>query len=128
MLAYTLQRLLTQQADIQRNMATQDDLGAQDTDDWELLATVPCLLSWSKISATGRGSNKTYVDTSRQVPVEEGTLLLPTGTDITEADRISQITDRVTADLIYGGIITINTVVHQSDHLEVGVIRSHIGV
>jgi hypothetical protein len=126
-LDYTLSRTMTQQATIQRDQGGHDNLGAPLPPNWQFLAQVPCLLAFAK-SEGGRSVNHTYVDTTRDVPIEDGTILFPLGTDITEADRITQITNRATGNVIFAGEITISSTVQQVSHLECGVIRMHLGV
>lgn len=130
-LGYTLNRLLTEQAVIERNMAGQDAYGADRPDDWQLHVTVACLSWWDR-SAGVRSANRTYVDPARTVPISQGGMLLPLGTDVTEKDRITQINvyDPVEGEWVPGvvGIIEIAAILDQStDHLEVNIIRAHLG-
>lgn len=130
-LAYTLNRLLTEQAVFERNMAGQDAFGADAPDDWQVYLTSPCLSWWDR-STGARSANRVYVDPAREVPVAQGGLLLPMGTDVTEKDRIQVINvwdpETETWEAGVSGIIEISAVLDQSsDHLELNIIRAHLG-
>jgi hypothetical protein len=125
MLAYTLDRLLTQTAVIQRNVAAADAFGADVPPDWQPHLTVACLLWWAR-STGARSANRTYVSPARQAAVSEGGLLMPLGTDVTEQDRIMQINTPPSEEPV-AGLLEIVAVLNQWDHLEVEVTRVHLG-
>lgn len=98
---YTMNKLLeNQQAVILRNVTSADQWGANPGEGWQVLATVPCLMWWDHESA--RGPARLYATPQREIALSEGGMLFPVGTDITEADRIQQITDTDGNVLVYG--------------------------
>lgn len=130
MLTYTLERLLTQQAVFQRNEAVPDAYGAQSTPVWEPHLTVPCLLWWDRSSGV-RSANREFVTAQREVPLSQGGLILASGTDVTQEDRVAQINmlDNETEEwvVMVQGVFEIVGVVTQQTHLEVSLIRTSLG-
>lgn len=125
MLAYTLDRLLTEQCVIERNMAPGDVFGASTTPNWEFLNQVPCRLTWDRSSGI-RSANRTYVSAARTVPMDEGIMVIPLGTDVTEKDRIVQILDQ-NDNVLISGVFTIVAVLFQEEHMELNVGRAQLG-
>lgn len=130
MLTYTLDRLLTEQAQIERNMASFDAYGAQGAENWQPFSTVPCRLVWDR--GTGiRSPDRVYVSPARVAPLDEGLILVPLGTDVTQSDRITQINAR---DPLSGawspyvtGVFQIVAVLVQEGHMELNVLRTVLG-
>jgi hypothetical protein len=125
MLAYTLTRLLTMQALIQRDVAGIDGYGAAAGHDWQPHLTVPCRLWWFRGEGI-RSAQRLYVDPARLVPVDEGGLLIPLGVDVTEQDRVSGLLDKAGEPYI-DGPFTITAVNAQEDHAELMVLRTQMG-
>jgi hypothetical protein len=130
MLAYTLNRLLTERAVVERDMGQVDAYGADGAPDWQQHLIVPCRMWWA-VSQGARTANRTYVTPARAVPVSDGGMLVPTGTDITEADRIPRVLTYSPAEASWvpyiEGAFTISSVVTTDDHVEVGLIRTVLG-
>lgn len=128
--AYTLAKLLTEQAVITRNAAAVDQWGAQGAEDWQPHLTVACRLFWSKESG-GRSPSRTYVNASREVPVTVGGLVLPLGTDVLETDLISQINqwDAPTQAWVLkvAGPIKIDMITNADTHIEASLTRTTLG-
>jgi hypothetical protein len=131
MLAYTLSRLMTEQAVIQRNMSQADAYGADGPENWQPLSTIPCRLWWDKSTGGARSANRVYVDPARAVPIDQGGLLVALGTDVTENDRITQVLARNpvsgTWTTYLEGLFTIVAVLVQEDHMEINLTRAHLG-
>lgn len=109
----------------QRNYAVGDAYGGEVPPDWQLLSTVPCIQWWDK--STGiRSANREYVTVTRTVPVSEGALLIPAGTDVTQDDRVTQIVDG-SGDVIVEGVFDITGVIEQRTHMELYVMRTSLG-
>jgi hypothetical protein len=110
---------------IERDMGAPDSFGGNNSPDWQTLATVPCMLWWDKSSGV-RSANREYVTPARMVPVSQGGILVASGTDVTEDDRIANLltTDR---DIWITGLFTITAVIEQTTHREVYLTRSHLG-
>lgn len=126
MLAYTFDRLTTHLAWIERNFSGLDEYGGQRTDDWQPYLQVPGRYAPAK-GVSSRSVNRTYVSPNRDAPVQEGLLLVATGTDVTEADRLGKIT-KPDGTLLFGGPFIITAVVEFESHLELTVFRAHLGV
>ena len=84
------------------------------------------MLMWWDKSEGARSANRTYVTPSRAVPMSEGGMICPLGTDITEQDRIAQLLDS-NGNLLVDGIMTITAVLYQQDHMEVDLFRTALG-
>lgn len=125
MLTYTFNNMLTSQAIIARDESVADAYGAPTKANFQYHLTVPCALVWDRSSGV-RSANRTWVTPARDAPLKEGLMLMPTGTDVTEQDRISQIQDRE-GNLTYPGDFTISAVVVYDDHIELNVIYAHLG-
>lgn len=131
MLAYTLERMLTQQAVIERDMGGLDEYGGDEPTNWQPHVTVPCRLWWAR-SSGARSANRVYVDPSRQVPVSEGGVIVPLGTDVTEQDRIARVEEfdqeSERWETLVEGVVQIIAVLNQDgDHLELSVERTSLG-
>lgn len=98
MLAYTLQKTLElQRAVIERNIAAPDKFGGDEQADWQTLGgTVRCRFYWRKQS--GRlGASKESAAPQRTVALKQGGMLLPAGTDISDANDLNGDADRIVA-------------------------------
>lgn len=125
LVGYTLEKLLIQQAVIERDASLSDWWGGDDGPNWQPHITVACRLWWDK-SSGARSANREYVSVSRDVPVSEGGMLLPSGTDVTQADRITQVLD-ATGNLYITGIFEIVAVLNEQTHMEIDVQRTQLG-
>lgn len=126
MLAYTLQRLLTMLAVIERDQATVDGYGQQTRSDWQPAGTIPCRLWWFRGEAI-RSAQRLYVDPARTVPVDEGGLMVPLGVDVTERDRVKRLLWAADGSPYVEGPFAITAVNAQEDHAEIMVIRTRLG-
>lgn len=94
---------------IERNNATTDEWGQSGTPDWsELDDDLPCY-AWVD-------GGREAVTTERTAVVRDMRLLLPLGTDVTESDRIGDISER--GSVIFDGPFGIEVVLRHRDHLE----------
>ena len=106
---------LTQFCTIQRNSAATDVDGWQDTPDWQDHATnVPCRF-WT-------GSGREAINRDTVVAVDESRLVLPLDTDVTEADRVGDITDR--GAVVAAGPTSIRAVIRNKDHIELILVKA----
>jgi hypothetical protein len=124
-LEYTLDQLYTEQAIVERDMSGGDGYGAPTEAHWEYHLTVPCRHWWMRSTGV-RSANREYVTPAREVPITEGGMIMPLGTDVSEQDRITTIQDRNGNPLIKG-IFTITAVVNEHDHLEIDMTRTTVG-
>lgn len=102
---------MTQRATIERDMAAgTDDWGNPLEPVWSThLTGVPCR-TWFTTGREVSGPEKTAV-------VEDRRLIVPLGTDVTEADRVAQIADRQ-GTVLHSGPIAIEKVGRREDHLD----------
>ena len=129
-LLYTLERLMTEQAIIERDQGAYDAYGADGEPDFQYLSTVPCRFWWDR-STGARSANRTYVSPAREVPVSDGGLLVPSGTDVTERDRITSIQSfnpQTGKWVTYiQGLFTVTAVLTEDDHMELNLTRARLG-
>ena len=92
-----------------QNAGTSTD-GWSAVPDWQPhLTDQPCRM-WA---TAGR---ETVTDQTTVVVVQDNRLVLPLGTDVTEHDRVTDVTYRGTT--ILAGPLQIRAVLHNTDHLE----------
>lgn len=111
---YSIQLALVHSCTIQRDASTPNPHGGPGTPDWQdHLTDVPCKL-WT-LTGMEQTTAQTWV-------VDQGQrLIVPHGTDVTEADRIGDISYRGT--VICPGPTSIRAVVYRQDHLELFLVR-----
>jgi len=96
-------------------LSTPSAWNAPSTPSWSNhLAAVPCR-SWAGSSGGGAGSGES-VTTARTAVLLDRRVVVPLGTDVTEADRVASITYRGTE--LLDGPMLIEAVVNRTDHLE----------
>lgn len=101
---------MTHRCTIERDQAGADGWGGTATPDWqEHLADVPC-------RTAGPNVGREAVTDERTVVVVDQRLLVPLGTDVTERDRLGDVTSRGT--VILPGPVGIEAVLRRSTHLE----------
>ena len=102
---------MTMRATIERDQGGTDDLGAPAAPDWQPSAwDVPCRV-WHDPAQEVIDGNKTAV-------IEPRRAIFPLGTDLTEGDRLANVTDRRLAEL-FSGPIGVTSVGRRADHLAV---------
>lgn len=105
---------LVHRCTIERGSGGDDDWGNPDVPTWAAhLSDVPCVVNM----AAGRER----ADDGETVVIEDLRLILPLGTDVTETDRIGDITFR--GDTIVAGPTGIRSVLRHRDHLELLLVR-----
>ena len=108
---------LTHLATIERdaNAGTSDAWGTPNPPDWQAhLSDQPCR-TWA---TAGR---EVVTDTTTIVVVEDVRLIVPLGTDVTEADRVASVTYR--GGTIQDGPLGIRAVLVNADHIELLLVR-----
>jgi len=102
---------MTMRATLDRNAGSADAYGHKAVS-WSTFATVACY-AWA---GTGRARRTSHGDEMTVVTDSPG-MIVPSGTDITEDDRVNVIKDRRGTTLF--GTMYIDAVLKRSDHLEV---------
>lgn len=108
---------LTHRCSIERdaNLATAS-WGDETSPDWQThLSDLPCR-TWAT-------SGREQADEHATVVIEDMRILLPLGTDVTEQDRVGDVTYR--GDTIIAGPVQIRAVLRYRDFLELALIRLH---
>jgi hypothetical protein len=111
-------------ATFERDFGEPDAYGGEGRPDWQSIGNVDCLLVWNK-STGAHAAQRTYVSPDRKVPMSEGFLICPAGTDVTENDRIIQV--QFHDGTLIDGLFIIDAVLQQDTHVEVYIDRSHLG-
>lgn len=111
-------------ATFERDMGQPDGYGGDAKPDWQTLFTVDCVLYWNR-STGSHATQKVVVTPARKVPMSEGLLICPAGTEVTENDRITEV--RFVDDTVIEGLFIIDAVLNQETHVEVFIDRSHLG-
>ena len=106
---------MTMRATVQRDMATTDAYGQPGPSDWLTLGDVACF-AW-------QGGGRRSSATPRVIEADDVGMLVPAGTDITSADRISHVYDRRGRD-VFALPMYVDAVILRADHLEVR-LREH---
>ena len=104
--------MMSMRCTIERDAAhgTPDGYGLPGDPNWKPLAVLlPCWL-WSTAERELIGAEKSEV-------IEDLRMLVPLGTDVTERDRVSGVTDRL-GHPIRQGAMGITAVMSKHDHLE----------
>lgn len=91
------------------NGGTVDSRGIEQASDWQPLSTVPCQ-AWSTAASERVGDGQV-------VTTEDRRLIVQLGTDVTEADRLGDVTD-LNGDVVYAGPMNVAGVIRYADHLE----------
>lgn len=116
MSTYSIALTLIHTCTIQRdaNAGTPDAWGTPSTPNWQDHITGQACRFWTQAGREQTDSSTWIVDESMR-------LVLPLGTDVTERDRIGDVTYRGT--VIAAGPTSIRAVVTREDHLELFLVR-----
>jgi hypothetical protein len=106
---------LTQRCTIERDQAAVDDgWGQPGPPDWQPhVEDVPCR-AWVE-------AGREPVDRERTATLIDRRIMVPVDTDVTERDRVAQVTER--GDVVLDGPMGIEAVLRRRDHLELVVER-----
>lgn len=102
---------MTQRCAVERDGAATDDEGNPAAPAWSShIASLSCRFFHGT-------AEREVIDSDRSVVVEDSRMYVPLGTDITEADRINGVTDRL-GNAIHSGLFNIRAVTRRATHLE----------
>lgn len=121
MLAYTLDKLLTQKCTIERDVETADAAGGKRKERREKVAEPRCLFSWWR-ERSGRSSAREYASPERTIDFTGGTLLLDVGADVEAEDHIGTVFD-AEGKVAVTGPLRIVAVMELADHWECALMR-----
>lgn len=109
---------LTHRATIERDVnafGEADAYGNPLAPSWQThLEELPCR-AWAAGSVQG-GGGREIADARKTVVVLDRRMVVPLGTDVTEADRVAEVTERGT--VVLAGPMAIEAVLHRPDHIE----------
>ena len=106
---------MTMRADVERDATTTTDpYGHPDAESFAALATIPCFVT-SKRRTEQNDDKKTAL-------IEDIRCSMPLDTDVTELDRIAQITNRL-GTVLYTGPLRIDTIQYKHTHIEMNLRR-----
>lgn len=125
MIAYTLNRLLTQQAVLQRDTAQLDNFGGLAKVGWQPYITVPARLFWYRSEGL-RSSQREYADQERLIPLQIGGLIVPLDTNVTETDQVASVLN-ADGTVYVAGPFQITAALNVETHMELALYRSHLG-
>jgi hypothetical protein len=120
-LAYTLDRLLTEQAPVERDTATTDTFGGKTKTKREVVATPRCRFWWWRESGS-RSPSKEYATPQRTINFTGGGIVVPLGTDIRDGDHVKEIQNRA-GEMLVEGPFRIVAVEQTEDNLEAALMR-----
>ncbi len=107
--------IMTMRADVERDAtATTDPYGHPDASSFAALATIPCRV-WSE-------RRREVNDDKKFALIEQLRCTMPLDTDVTEDDRIAQVTDRLGV-VLFAGPLRIDTIQPRSMHIEMNLRR-----
>lgn len=120
-LAYTLNRTLTQQCPVERDMGVTDSFGGEAKTDRKVIATVRCRLWWWRETGS-RSPSREYATPERTINFTGGGVLLEPGADVEDGDHIASIQDPE-GNVIVEGPFRVIAVQQIEDHFEAALMR-----
>jgi hypothetical protein len=120
-LTYTLDRLLTEQAPVERDTATTDAFGGETKTKREVVATPRCRFWWWRESGS-RSPSKEYATPQRTINFTGGGIVVPRDTDIRDGDHVKEIQNPAGETLVEGPFRVV-AVEQTEDHLEAALMR-----
>lgn len=120
-LDYTLNRMLIQQAPVERDVAVLDDLGGEAKADRQVVATVRCRFWWWRESGS-RSPSREYATPERTIHFTGGGALLEPGADVKAGDHLANILDEDGEVVVFGPFRVVSFEVIE-DHLECALMR-----
>jgi len=108
---------MTMRVFLQRNYATKDPYGQPGPPEWQALEPVPCF-AWA---GSGKAKQTVHGDVIT-ITTDQPGMIVPSGTDIVNTDRVEAVRDRRGEDLF--GEMFVDAILHRKDHLEIG-LRDH---
>lgn len=116
-------QVYTQIAVFERNDGASNGLGAETALNWQALSKVPCRAWWWKGSrSSDKSPSAQYARPQLTLNTTGGDMAVPLGTDVTDEDRLAEVTDQDGNTVEKGPfrVIAVNT---YNDHLELSVER-----
>lgn len=120
-LAYTLNRLLTQQAPIERDTATTDAFGGETKAKREVVETVRCRFWWWRESGS-RSPSREYATPERTINFTGGGILLELDANVKDGDHVANIQDP-DGNVLVDGPFRVIAVQLLEDHREAALMR-----
>jgi hypothetical protein len=120
-LGYTLNRLLTEQAPVERDVGELDDFGGEAKADRQVIGTVRCRVWWWR-EAGSRSPSREYATPERTIHFTGGGVLLEPGADVLPGDHLANIEDEDGNVIVHGPFRVVSFEIVE-DHLEAALMR-----
>lgn len=120
-LAYTLDRLLIQQAPVERDEGELDEFSGEPKADRQVIGTVRCRFWWWRESGS-RSPSREYATPERTIHFTGGGVLLEPGADVQPGDHLAAIQDPDGNEIVHGPFRVVSFEVVE-DHLEAALMR-----
>jgi hypothetical protein len=121
MLAYTMSKLLTQHANIERDEGTLDEFDGEAKRNRVVIAKVKCRFWWWREGGS-RSTSKEYATPQRTINFTGGGILMQKGTNIEDGDHIENIEDPE-GNVLVEGPFRVVAVEQQESHVEAALMR-----
>ena len=120
-LPYTLEKLFTQEAVLERDACVLDELGGEPKAEREVIGSVECRFWWWKIG-TSRGGVRELATAQRTVEFAGGGMIVPLGTDIRDGfDHVKEVLEN--GKTVFVGPLRVVGVIEYEAHIEVPLMR-----
>lgn len=119
-LAFDLATLFTQEAQVERDEASQGPYGEEESTGYALVATLPCRFTWWH-SESGRSTSREWADPEATVFYAGGILYLPAEADIRDGDHVANVLEGEA--VVVKGPFQVDSVQTYEDHVEANLVR-----
>jgi hypothetical protein len=119
-LAFDLNVLLTQFAQVERDQATPGLYGQESKSDYQLVANIPCRFSWWR-TQSGRSTSREWAEPQSRIFYSGGVLTLEAGADIQNGDHVAAILEN--GEVVVEGPFQVSSVQAWEDHTDVQLTR-----
>lgn len=120
LLAYDLDAILTQTCTILRDVGTLDKWGGEKHTERTKIAEPRCFFSWWR-TISGRSTSHEWADPEARIFYTGGTLVLPSGIDVQEADHIGDVYEG--AAIAVHGPFQVNSVQRFESEIQLNLVR-----
>jgi hypothetical protein len=119
-LAFDLDVLFTQSAQVERDQAVPGKYGQEAAADYQVVATIPCRFSWWK-TQSGRSTSREWAEPQSRIFYTGGVLTMEAGADIRDGDHVGAILEN--GEVVVEGPFQVSSVQAWEDHTDVQLTR-----